>query len=215
MPLHTSTASRPRSGVSIPQIPKWTVYVVGIVPAVWYFSLGVTDQLGANPLQVLERALGLWALRFLVVGLAVTPLRQSFGINFLRYRRAVGLLAFYYAALHLVTYVVLDQGLDLYAIWADIVKRPYITIGMLGFGLLVPLAITSNNTMVRRLGGQAWSKLHRLVYVAVMAAAIHFILVVKSWPPEPLVYAALITLLLLYRFVRQTSQNLPSRPQIS
>jgi sulfoxide reductase heme-binding subunit YedZ len=215
MLLHTSTASRPRSGFSIPQIPKWTVYVVGFVPAVWYFSLGVTDQLGADPLKVLERALGLWALRFLVVGLAVTPLRQSFGINFLRYRRAVGLLAFYYAALHLVTYVVLDQGLDLYAIWADIVKRPYITIGMLGFGLLVPLAITSNNTMVRRLGGQAWSKLHRLVYVAVAAAAIHFILVVKSWPPEPLVYAALITLLLLYRFVRQTSQNLPSRPQIS
>jgi methionine sulfoxide reductase heme-binding subunit len=204
MPVRTSTASRPRLGSSISQIPKWTVYVVGFVPAVWYFSLGVTDQLGADPLKVLERALGLWALRFLVVGLAVTPLRQSFGINFLRYRRAVGLLAFYYAALHLVTYVMLDQELDLHAIWADIVKRPYITIGMLSFGLLVPLAVTSNNTLVRRLGGPAWSKLHRLVYVAVVAAAIHFILVVKSWPPEPLVYAALITLLLLYRIVRQT-----------
>jgi sulfoxide reductase heme-binding subunit YedZ len=207
MPVHISTVSRQRSGFSIPRIPKWTVYAVGFMPAVWYFALGVVDQLGADPVKTLERALGLWALRFLVAGLAVTPLRQSFGVNLLPYRRAIGLLAFYYAALHLVTYLVLDQGLDLHAIWTDVLKRPYITIGMLSFSVLVPLAITSNNTMIRRLGGQAWSKLHRIVYFAVTAAAIHFILVVKSWPSEPLVYAALIALLLLYRLVRRTRQR--------
>lgn len=205
MAADSSAISRSRSGLSVSQIPKWAVYAAGFVPAAWYFTLGVTDQLGADPLKVLERALGLWALRFLVVGLAITPLRQSFGVNLLRYRRALGLLAFYYAALHLVTYVVLDQGLDFDAVWADILKRPYITVGMLSFSLLAPLAITSNNAMVRRLGGQAWSRLHRLVYVAAPAAAVHFVMVVKAWPPEPLVYLALIMLLLMYRVVRQLS----------
>lgn len=196
-----SAIFRLRSVFSVYRIPKRAIYVAGFIPAVWYFTLGFTDQLGADPLKVLERALGLWALRFLVVGLAITPLRQSFGINLLRYRRAIGLLAFYYAALHLVTYVVLDQGLDFEAVWADILKRPYITVGMLSLSLLVPLAITSNNAMVRRLGGQAWTKLHRLVYVAVAAAAVHFVMVVKAWPPEPLIYATLVVFLLAYRLV--------------
>ena len=95
--------------------------------------------------------------------------------------------------------MVLDQGLDLAAIWADIVKRPYITVGMLAFVILVPLAVTSNNAMIRRLGGGAWQRLHRFVYVAAAAAAIHFIMVVKAWPPEPLIYATLVALLLLFR----------------
>jgi len=198
----SSAASRSRSGLSIPQIPKCIVYAAGFIPAVWYFTLGFTDQLGADPLKVLERALGLWALRFLVAGLTITPLRQLFGVNLLRYRRAIGLLAFYYAALHLLTYIVLDQGLDFGAVWDDVLKRPYITIGMLSFSLLVPLAITSNNFMVRCLGGQLWTKLHRLVYVAAAAAAVHFIMVVKAWPPEPLIYASLIASLLVYRMAR-------------
>jgi sulfoxide reductase heme-binding subunit YedZ len=116
-----------------------------------------------------------------------------------RYRRAVGLLAFYYAALHLTVYMVLDQGLDLAAIWADILKRPYITVGMLAFTILVPLAVTSNAPMIRRLGGAAWQRLHGLVYVAAAAAALHFIVLVKAWPPEPLIYAGLVALLLLFR----------------
>ena len=185
-----------------PQIPKPLLYIVGFVPALWYFTLGVMDQLGADPMKTLEQALGLWALRFLVAGLAITPLRQQLGINLLRYRRAIGLLAFYYAALHLLTYVVLDQALDFGAIWADILKRPYITVGMLSFLLLVPLALTSTNTMIRRLGGQAWARLHRLVYVAAAGAALHFVMLVKSWPLEPLVYAALVLSLLLYRVAR-------------
>jgi len=175
------------------------IYIVGMLPAVWNFSLGVMDQLGADPQNTLERLLGLWALRFLILTLAITPLRRLRGPNLVRYRRAIGLLAFYYATLHLSVYILLDQALNWAAIWADIGKRPYITVGMLAFAILVPLAVTSNAPMIRRLGGAAWRRLHRLVYVATTAAAIHFVMLVKSWPPEPLVYAALVGLLLIYR----------------
>jgi sulfoxide reductase heme-binding subunit YedZ len=178
-----------------------------LVPAVWYVYLGVTDQLGADPLKTLERSLGVWALRFLIAALAVTPLRQSFGINLLRYRRQLGLLAFYYALLHLTTYLVLDQGLDFGAIAADIVRRWYITIGMTAFALLLPLAITSNNASIRRLGGRAWQRLHRIVYIAIALAVLHFIMAVKSWPPRPLVYASIVLALLGYRFVRKLLQS--------
>jgi methionine sulfoxide reductase heme-binding subunit len=189
-------------------LPRWLtgaepvrriIYIAGFIPAVYYFYLGLTDQLGADPQNVLERALGLWALRFLIAALAITPLRRLGGPNLVRYRRAIGLLAFYYAALHLTVYMVLDQGLDLSAILADIVKRPYITVGMFAFLILVPLAVTSNTAMIRRLSGGAWQRLHRWVYVAAVAAAIHFIMLVKVWPLEPLIYAALVAILLLFR----------------
>lgn len=192
------------------RVPVWLIYAVGFVPAIVTFTLGVLDQLGADPLKSLERELGEWALRFLIVGLCVTPLRQVVGINLLRYRRALGLLAFYYAALHLTTYLVLDQGLDWPTIWADIVKRPYITIGMASFVLLVPLALTSNKASIRRLGSH-WSKLHKLVYAAAAGGAIHYVLLVKSWPMEPLVYAAIVTALLAYRAVRAYWRPVRSR----
>jgi sulfoxide reductase heme-binding subunit YedZ len=177
------------------------IYLVGMLPAAWYFYLGVMDQLGADPQNTLERVLGLWALRFLIVSLAITPLRRLGGPNLVRYRRALGLLAFYYACLHLSVYVLLDQALDLAAIWRDIVKRPYITVGMLALLILIPLAATSNAPMIKRLGAAAWQRLHRLVYVAAAAAAIHFIMLVKAWPPEPLIYAGLVAVLLLFRLV--------------
>jgi sulfoxide reductase heme-binding subunit YedZ len=180
---------------------------VGFIPAVWYFYLGVTDQLGADPMKTLERTLGLWALRFLIACLAITPLRQSFGINLLRYRRQIGLLSFYYVVLHLATYTVLDQGLDFAAILADILKRPYITIGIAAFVILVPLAVTSNNASIRRLGGQLWTRLHTLVYAAIALGAIHYVMVVKSWPLEPLVYAAIVALLLGYRVARKLGRR--------
>jgi sulfoxide reductase heme-binding subunit YedZ len=176
-----------------------TIYVLGMVPAVSNFYLGVMDQLGADPQKTLERLLGLWALRFLILSLSITPLRRLGGQNFVRYRRALGLLAFYYAALHLTVYTVLDQGLDLAAIWADIVKRPYITVGMLALVIIAPLAATSNAPMIRRLGGVRWQRLHRLVYAAAAAAAVHFVMVVKSWPAEPLIYAGVVAVLLLFR----------------
>jgi methionine sulfoxide reductase heme-binding subunit len=190
---------RPRRAFAWRDYTRTAVYWLGAMPAVWAFYLAISDQLGADPMKSLERLLGLWALRFLVIGLAVTPLRRLGGPNLLRYRRAFGLLAFFYAALHLSVYMVLDQGLDVTAIVRDILKRPYITIGMLAFTILVPLAITSNNAMIRRLGAESWRRLHRWVYAASLLAVIHFVMVVKAWPPEPLVYAALVIGLLLLR----------------
>jgi methionine sulfoxide reductase heme-binding subunit len=202
-----------------PSVPPWwrfllgsdpirrAIYIVGMIPAVWTFYLGIVDQLGADPQKTLERTLGLWALRYLIVGLAITPLRRLGGPNLVRYRRAVGLLAFYYAALHLTVYTLLDQGLDLAAIWADIVKRPYITVGMAAFIVLVPLAVTSNAPMIRRLGGAAWQRLHRLVYLAAAAGALHFIMLVKSWPAEPVIYAGLVAALLLYRLAAKVQKR--------
>src|SRR5205823_4853641 len=128
-----------------------------------------------------EHELGQWALRFLIATLCVTPLRQIFSINLLRYRRALGLLAFYYVVMHLCVWLVLDRGLDLHAVFLDILRRPYITIGMLALVLLTPLAITSNNWSIRRMGGKAWAKLHKLVYLAIALGAIHFVMVKKVW----------------------------------
>jgi sulfoxide reductase heme-binding subunit YedZ len=190
------------------------IYIAGMMPAMWYFACGLTDQLGADPQKTLERLLGLWALRFLVLTLAITPLRRLGLYNLVRYRRAIGLVAFYYGVLHLAVYTGLDQGFDLSAIFADIIKRPYITVGMLAFAILVPLAITSNAPMIRRLGGGTWQKLHRWVYVAAVAAAIHFTMVVKAWPVEPLIYGALIAGLLLFRLVlRLQKQQCTRTPQ--
>ena len=175
------------------------IYLLGLMPAVATLYLALVDELGADPMRSLEQTLGQWALRFIVAGLAITPLRRLANLNLVRYRRAVGLLAFYYACLHLVVYALLDQGLDLAAIWQDVAKRPYITIGVLAFALLVPLAATSNNATVKRMGASAWQRLHRLVYPAALAAAVHFVMIVKAWPPEPLIYAALVSGLLLVR----------------
>lgn len=189
-----------------------SIYLLGLLPAVWTFYLGIVDQLGADPQKTLERTLGVWALRFLILTLAITPLRRLGLANWLRWRRALGLLAFYYAVLHLTVYSVLDQGLDLGAIWADIVKRPYITVGMLAFTLLVPLALTSNAPMIRRLGGAAWQRLHRLVYLAAAAAVVHFIMLEKSWSAELILYAGLTTALLAFRlFWRRAKSTKPPR----
>ena len=174
------------------------IYIAGMAPAVWYFYLGITNQLGADPQNVLERALGLWALRFLVASLAISPLRQLGGPNLIRYRRAIGLLAFYYACLHLMVYMVIDQGLDVTAILNDITRKPYIIVGMAAFVTLVPLAVTSNSASIRRLGSR-WNRLHRLAYAAAVLAALHFIMLVKVWPLEPLIYSGLVVALLLFR----------------
>jgi len=186
----------------LPQLPTTVVYLVGIVPAIWWFWLGATDRLGADPMRELEHALGLWALRFLILTLAITPLRQLAGVNLLRYRRALGLSAFYYVLMHLTTYLVLDQGLDFHAIGADILKRPYITIGMTCFIVLLPLGLTSNNLAIRRLGGKMWQGLHRFVYLAAILAVLHFLMSVKSWSIEPVTYALIVAILLAYRLAR-------------
>jgi sulfoxide reductase heme-binding subunit YedZ len=160
----------------------------------------MVSEWGADPAKTLERTMGLWALRVLVAGLAVTPLRRL-GWNLVRYRRALGLLAFYYAALHVVAYAWFDYGLDWAMIWGDIVKRPYITIGLAAFLILVPLAVTSTNGMIRRLGAAAWQRLHKLVYVAAIGGAVHFLMLVKVVTAEPAIYAGLVALLLAARLV--------------
>ena len=176
----------------------WLLYAAGFLPAISTFYLGATGSLGADPVKSFEQSLGLWAIRFLILTLCITPLRDIAGINLLRYRRALGLLAFYYALLHFTVYLVLDQALNFQVLLADIARRPFITIGMAGLALLVPLALTSNNWSIRRLG-TGWIRLHRLVYLVIAGGAVHFLLAVKSWPAEPVIYALFIALLLLWR----------------
>jgi methionine sulfoxide reductase heme-binding subunit len=188
------------AGAKSPDTIRRAVYVIGVIPATWLFYKGFTDQLGADPVRSLEKQLGIWGLRFLVIGLAITPLRSIGGPNLIRYRRAIGLLAFFYAALHLFVYLWFDQEMNLSAIGSDILKRPYVTVGFASFLILLPLAITSTNAMIRRLGSR-WNQLHKWVYLASALAAAHFIMLVKRWPPEPLIYASLIAALLGFRLV--------------
>jgi sulfoxide reductase heme-binding subunit YedZ len=180
------------------RMPVWPVYVVGALPPLWFLYLGLTGGLGVEPIKELEHRLGEIGLQALIAALAVTPLRRFTGISLLRFRRAIGLIAFYYIACHLLVWLVLDIQ-DLGRIWQDIVKRPYITIGMVGFVLLIPLAVTSNNRSVRRLGAAAWKRVHWLAYPATILGAVHFVLVAKGWQIEPLLYLAAILALLAAR----------------
>lgn len=211
MPSSWSSPAWLSRAAASPRLVRPAIYVIGLIPAAWTLHLGLTDQLGADPLKVLERSLGLWSLRFLVLGLAITPLWRMGGPNLIGYRRAIGLLAFFYALFHVTVYAWLDQALDFGAIWRDIVRRPYITVGLLAFLVLVPLAITSNNAMIKRLGAATWQKLHRWVYVAAAAAALHFVMLVKSWPAEPLIYAALVMALLSWRAWQRLYPTNPRR----
>lgn len=152
--------------------------------------------LGANPIEALLHELGRWGLKFLLLTLTVTPLRRWTGWNWLiRFRRMLGLFAFFYILLHFVVYAVLDQGLDMAAIIEDVLKRPYITLGMAGLLMLVPLAVTSTKGMMRRLG-KRWQKLHRLVYVIAIAGVWHFYWQVKLDALDPILYALVLAGLL-------------------
>ena len=179
------------------RIPTWAVYVVYLLPVPWLLYLAQTGGLGREPIKALEHELGEIALQLLIIGLAITPLRRFFGLNLLKFRRALGVLAFVYVALHLLVWLVLDVGI-LSQIWADILKRPYITIGMVSFVLLVPLAATSNNWSVRRLGS-GWRRLHKLAYPAIVLGAVHYVMLAKTWQFEPLAYLTVILVLLALR----------------
>lgn len=178
-------------------IPTWVVYSVYLLPAVWLFYQGVTGGLGPDPVKALEHELGEIALQLLIIGLCITPLRRFVGVNLIRFRRAIGLLAFTYVTLHLLTWAFLDVQ-TLSRVAEDIIKRPYITIGMAAFVLLVPLAATSNNWSVRKLGPR-WRQLHKLTYAAVVLGGVHYIWLVKGIQLEPLVYMAVILALLALR----------------
>ncbi len=194
--------------MQLPALPKryhaasiWALYVVGLVPAAWTFYLGATGQIIGNPVKVFEHLLGEWALRFLILTLMISPIRDLFGVNWVRYRRALGLLAFYYVAMHFLAYMILDKRLALGVIFEDIYKRWFITIGMAALVLLIPLALTSNRWSIRKLGS-GWIKLHRLIYPIAAAGALHYSLSVKVIGPEQLVYAGLVVVLLGWRLVR-------------
>ncbi len=178
------------------KIPTWAVYIVYLLPVPWLFYLATTGGLGVEPIKPLEHELGEIAMQLLIIGLCITPLRRFFGINLIKFRRAIGLLAFIYVVLHLGVWVVLDMSLLWPQMWADIWKRPYITIGMVAFVLMVPLAVTSNDASVRRLGAAGWRKLHKLVYPIAVLGAVHFIMVQKVWEIEPVVYLLVVLCIL-------------------
>jgi sulfoxide reductase heme-binding subunit YedZ len=185
----------------MPRLLKAVVFVSSLIPAALLARGLYTGNLGVNPAETLQLETGIWALRFLLASLAITPLRRLFGWNRLvQYRRMLGLYAFFYATLHLATYVVLDRYFDWAGIIEDTAKRPFITLGMLAFALMLPLALTSTKGWIRRLGRQ-WQTLHRLVYVAALAASLHFIWKVKVVIGEPVYYAAILALLLAVRVV--------------
>ena len=190
-----------RLNTIVRRVPTWVVYTVGLMPVPWFLFQAQTGGLGAEPIKALEKELGLLALQLLVAGLAITPARRYLRLNLIKFRRALGLLAFIYVALHLLVWLVLDVGI-LSQIWADILKRPYITIGMAGFACLLPLAATSNSYSIRKLGAK-WRKLHRLTYLAVVLGAVHFIWLVKGFQIEPLLYMAAILALLALRLTKR------------
>lgn len=181
-------------------IAKPFVFVAALVPFAVLVLRIVTDQLGTNPVETLNRYTGDWTLRFLLITLAVTPLRQMTGQQYLlRFRRMFGLFAFFYACLHFLSWVYIDKLFDWDEMMKDVVKRPFITVGFTSFVLLIPLALTSTRGMVQRLGGRRWRALHRLVYAIGIGGVLHFLWLVKSDIREPLVYAAILAFLLGYR----------------
>ena len=179
-------------------VPPLAVYVLAVLPPAWFLWQAQTGRLGVEPIKALEHELGELALQVLIATLAVRPVNKWTGINFLKLRRAFGVVTFFYVLLHLLVWLVLDvQFLD--QIWADIVKRPYITVGMGAFALMIPLALTSNNLSLRRLGPVRWRRLHRLMYPVVLLGAIHFVMLSKGFQLEPYVYLGVILALLATR----------------
>jgi sulfoxide reductase heme-binding subunit YedZ len=179
---------------------KAGLFVLCLLPLVRLGWLGYQDALGPNPIEFLIRSLGTWTLTLLLATLAVTPLRRLSGFNALiRVRRMLGLFAFFYACLHFLAYVGLDQFFDMRAILADIAKRPYITVGFTCLVLLVPLAVTSTNAMQRRLGGRRWQQLHRLVYLIAAGGVVHYLWLVKKDITQPVLYGLVLLVLLILR----------------
>jgi len=181
---------------------KVVVFVNSLIPLVLLLWDLYHKRVGPNPLQFATTTTGMLTLIFLSLTVAVTPLRKIFGINpLVKLRRMLGLFAFFYGSLHLLTYIWFDRAFNFNSVVTDVVKRPFILAGMTAFVLMVPLAITSTNKMVKRLGGKRWAKLHRLVYLSVIAAVVHFWMLVKSDTSLPLTFAFIVLFLLGYRLL--------------
>jgi sulfoxide reductase heme-binding subunit YedZ len=179
---------------------KVAAFALCLGPAFVLAWKGFHSHLGANPIDVITRSTGTWTLTFLLITLSVTPVRRITGLTWLiRFRRMLGLFAFFYGSLHLTTYVWLDKFFDVHDMLHDIAKRRFITAGLTAFTLMLPLALTSTAGWIRRLGGKRWQKLHRLIYLSAAAGVVHFIWLVKADLKQPLTYGAILAALLLFR----------------
>lgn len=188
-----------RLNSALRRVPAWPIYAMAAAYAAWRFWLAATGQLGPDPVDRLTADSGTLALQLLIAGLAVTVLRKTIGLNLLRFRRAIGVSAFAFAAAHFLIWLLLDLALRWDQILADLSKRPFVMIGMAALLLLLPLALTSNNLSVRRLGALRWRRLHWLTYPAVLLAALHHLIGVKVVTAAPLAYLAATVVLLLAR----------------
>jgi sulfoxide reductase heme-binding subunit YedZ len=187
---------------------KVAVFVACLAPLAALGWKAYSGNLGANPIEAITHATGDWTLRFLLITLAITPLRKLTNqLWLIRLRRMLGLFAFFYGVLHFLTYIWLDKFFDLHEMLADVAKRRFITAGFTAFLLLIPLAITSTSGWIRRLGGRRWSLLHRLIYFSAMAGVIHYVWLVKADLRKPLQYAAVLSVLLGYRLVVWLAPN--------
>lgn len=179
---------------------KPLVFVLCLVPLAVLGWNGFTGNLSANPIADITHETGIWTLRFIVITLAITPLRKITKIHALiRFRRMVGLFAFFYGSLHFITYIWLDQFFDWHSILRDIPKRPFITVGFASFILMIPLAVTSTKKMIRRLGGKKWNLLHRLIYITAIGGVIHYLWLVKADTQRPITYGIIIAVLFVIR----------------
>jgi methionine sulfoxide reductase heme-binding subunit len=190
------SGSKKRSGIAI----KTALHFAALIPVARLAYLGIHQALGANPIEFITHSTGTWTLVMLLITLSVTPMRRLTGWHILgRFRRMLGLYAFFYGCLHLLTYLWLDQFFDWPGIVRDVYKRPFITAGFAGFMLLLALALTSSAAAIRFLGGRRWQLLHRLIYVAAILGVVHFWWLVKKDITQPFIYASVLTLLLAYR----------------
>jgi methionine sulfoxide reductase heme-binding subunit len=190
---------------------KWSkvvVFLLALMPLVSLAWRAVHNDLTANPIEFITHATGDWTLRFLIFTLCITPLRRLLRLpELIRFRRMLGLFAFFYACLHFTTYIWFDKFFDLAEMWKDIAKRKYITVGFTAFVLLIPLALTSTAGWIRRLGGKRWQTLHRLIYASAVLGVIHYYWLVKSAVLKPFFYGALVAALLLWRLLNSISRK--------
>lgn len=189
------------------RLPVWAVWLAGALPAALLIAAAAGNRLGVDPVKALEHELGLWALRFLLASLAVTPLMRL-GLRLMKFRRALGLLGFVYVLAHFAVWIALDMGLRWGQIAEDLWKRPYILVGFAGLLMLIPLAVTSSDGALRRMGAAAWRRLHRLAYPAITLGAVHFVMIGKVWTAESLIYLAITGGLLAVRLLPRPGRRL-------
>jgi len=190
---------------------RWTrvvVFLACLVPVFWACWRAWHQDLTANPIEYMTRYTGDWTLRFIVITLAITPLRKLLGLpDLIRFRRMIGLYAFFYGTLHFITYIWLDKFFDVADMWKDLAKRPFITAGFTAFVLMIPLAITSTTGWIRRMGGKNWNRLHKLVYISALAAVLHYFWKVKLDATYPVYYGVVVALLLGFRVWRNVARR--------